>query len=177
MRYALVKAYYQENGSLNIPPQYKANGVWIAKWINEQRQIYIGNRLGKQLTEEQIRRLESIGMTWENRTHAAMKKAWQEQYEEAKLYFQKHGDLKIPGDYRTASGKNLCVWIVKQMALQKQGKLSPNQVKLLTEIGMEWELADPWEVGFTHAEQYFRDHGNLLVEGNCVCEDGYRLGN
>lgn len=176
VRFALVKAYYEEHGDLKIPPQYKADGVWIAKWLNEQRQIYIGNRPGKQLAEDQIQRLEAIGMTWENRTHAAMKKAWQEQYEEAELYFRQHGDLKIPGDYRTASGKNLCIWIVKQRAMQKQGKLAPDQVKLLTEIGMEWELADPWEVGFSHAEQYFRDHGSLPTGGSYICEDGYRLG-
>ena len=177
IRFALVKAYYEEHGDLKIPPQYKADGIWIAKWLNEQRQIYIGNRPGKQLSEEQIQRLEAIGMTWENRTHTSIEKAWREQYEEAKLYCQKYGDLKIPGDYRTAGGKNLCVWIVKQRALRKQGKLSPNQIKLLTEIGMEWELADTWEVGFAHAEQYFRDHGNLMIEAGYVCEDGYRLGN
>ena len=40
----------------------------LAKWLNEQRQIYIGNRGKKTLTKEQIERLEAIGMTWGKRT-------------------------------------------------------------------------------------------------------------
>lgn len=176
VRYALVKAYYDEHGNLNIPPQYKADGIWIAKWLNEQRQVYIGHRAGKTLTEDQISRLESIGMTWENRTHAAIERAWQEQYEEAKRYFQAHGDLKIPGDYRTTDGKNLRVWVLRQRSARKAGKLSQEKAELLTAIGMEWEFDDPWEVGYTHASQYYRENGNLDAESGYVCEDGYRLG-
>ena len=82
-----VKRYYEEHGNLNIPPRYKANGIWIAKWLNEQRQIYIGNRPGKQLTKEQIECLEAIGMTWENKTHVASGHAWLEQFAEAKQYY------------------------------------------------------------------------------------------
>ncbi len=66
-RYALAKAYYEEHGDLSVPAQYKADGVWLCKWLNEQRQVYIGNRPGKVLTAEQIKRLEAIGMKWENR--------------------------------------------------------------------------------------------------------------
>ena len=162
---------------MRIPPQYKADGIWLSKWLNEQRQIYIGNREGKRLTEDQIRRLESIGMTWKNRLHTAMEEAWQEQYAEAKQYFENHGNLCIPRDHRTAKGKNLCIWVARQRALRKEEKLSAEQVRLLTDIGMEWESVDPWEVGFTHAEQYFKKNGNLNAEHGYVCEDGYRLGN
>ena len=41
---------------------------------------------------------------------------------------------------------------------------------------MEWEFEDSWENGFTHAEQYFREHGDLNAGLGYVCEDGYRLG-
>lgn len=66
-RYALAKAYFDEHGDLNVPAQYKADGVWLNKWLNEQRQIYIGNRPGKALADEQIQRLEAIGMKWGDR--------------------------------------------------------------------------------------------------------------
>lgn len=69
VRYAAAKAYFIEHGDLNMPAQYKANGMWIAKWLNEQRQIYCGNRPGKSLTAEQVRRLEAIGMTWGKRSN------------------------------------------------------------------------------------------------------------
>lgn len=64
LRYELAKTYYAEHANLRIPAQYKAQGIWLAKWLNEQRQIFIGNRPGKSLTAEQVRRLEEIGMIW-----------------------------------------------------------------------------------------------------------------
>ncbi|MBR1677362.1 MAG: helicase associated domain-containing protein, partial [Clostridia bacterium] len=50
------------------------------------------------------------------------------------------------------------------------------QIEMLDRIGMVWEIKDPWEIGFSHAEQYFHDFGNLLVPNSDFCTDGYRLG-
>lgn len=69
-RYALAKAYYDQNGDLNIPAQYVEEGIWLHKWLNEQKQIYRGNRPGKILTEDQISRLESIGIRWSKEKQA-----------------------------------------------------------------------------------------------------------
>ncbi len=78
-------------------------------------------------------------MTWENRTHAANERAWQEQYADARQFFRQHGDLKIPGGYRTAAGKSLGVWVLRQRKAKNGGKLSQRQIELLSEIGMVWE--------------------------------------
>ena len=75
IRYALVKAYFEEHGNLNIPPKYTVDGIWLAKWLNEQRQIYIGNRGKKTLTKDQIERLEAIGMTWGKRAQKLSSKS------------------------------------------------------------------------------------------------------
>lgn len=69
MRYALAKAYYEKHGDLKVPLDYKPNGVWLNKWLNEQKQIYRGKRKGKKLTENQIKRLESIGIDWHGRSN------------------------------------------------------------------------------------------------------------
>ncbi len=63
-RFALAKEYFAKHGDLHVPAQYKANGVWLNKWLNEQRQIYLGKREGKSLSKEQIRKLEAIGIIW-----------------------------------------------------------------------------------------------------------------
>lgn len=62
MRYGFAKAYYEEHGNLNIPSKYRADGIWLAKWVNEQKQVYAGKRKGKELSDEQVRRLEAIGI-------------------------------------------------------------------------------------------------------------------
>ena len=64
MRYKLAKAYYEEHRNLNIPSKYRAEGVWLAKWVNEQKQVYAGKRKGKTLQEDQVKRLEAIGIEW-----------------------------------------------------------------------------------------------------------------
>lgn len=64
VRYSLAKAYFEEHGNLNVPPKYIADGVWLNKWLNEQKHIYLGKRKGKSLTADQISRLNAIGMRW-----------------------------------------------------------------------------------------------------------------
>ena len=67
VRYGLAREYYEEHGNLNIPSKYRADGIWLAKWVNEQKQVYAGKRAGKVLREDQVRRLEEIGMKWGRR--------------------------------------------------------------------------------------------------------------
>lgn len=64
MRYELARQYFEANGNLSVPVTYKPHGICLNKWINEQKQIYRGKRAGKELTPENIRRLEQIGMRW-----------------------------------------------------------------------------------------------------------------
>ncbi len=62
--FAYVKQYYEEHGHIRMPADYTADGIWLHKWLNEQKQIYNGRRTGKILTEEQIEKLESVGIDW-----------------------------------------------------------------------------------------------------------------
>ncbi len=176
LRYELAKAWYEEHGDLNMPAQYQADGIWLSKWVNEQRNIYIGNRPGKSLTQDQILRLEAIGMDWGNRNQIRNSAAWKSSYQDARAFFEKNGNLKVPKEYRGQSGKYLSRWILGQRALRKEGKLSDEQIRLLDEIGMVWEIEDAWEIGYRHAEQFYRENGHLEVSGQTVCEDGYCLG-
>ena len=175
-RYRLAKAWYNEHGHLNIPGDYKADGMWISKWLNEQYQIYHGKRKGKSLSTEQITRLEAIGMVWERMKGCQVAKAWEQNYEEAVKYYKEHGDLKIPGTYKTKDGKNLFVWVNRQRMYKQKNGLTSEQIELLNQIGIEWEFDDPWETGFSHAQEFFQKYGNLNVAGKYKSDDGYNLG-
>ena len=175
-RYQLAKEWYDEHGHLNIPADYKADGMWISKWLNEQYQIYHGRRKGKSLTTEQIRKLESIGMIWERMNGCQIAEAWERNYREAAQYYSQHGDLKIPVTFKTKDGKRLYAWMNRQRKHKQENKLTNEQIELLNKIGMEWETEDPWEVGFSHAEAFFRNNGNLNVSTKYKSDDGYTLG-
>ncbi len=64
VRYQLARTFYEQNGHLRVPTDYRPKGIWLGKWLNEQKQIYWGKRPGKSLTPQQIQRLEDIAITW-----------------------------------------------------------------------------------------------------------------
>ena len=176
VRYGMAADYFRQYGNLNIPNSYKVGGIWLYKWLNEQRQIRIGNRPGKTLSKEQIAKLDAIGMDWENRNHVKWNAAWEEQYREAASFFNENGHLAVPDSYRTASGKKLAIWVRNQRKRRNEGKLPEEQIRLLDAIGMIWEFDDSWETGFRHAEVYFKSFGDLDVNWKYISPDGYELG-
>ena len=178
-KFSLVEQYFLEHGNVNIPASYVVEGVWIARWLSEQVARMRGKPTGrtktlKTLSEEQIKKLESVGISAELTRNDIL---WEEQYEDAKKFYQTNGNLAVPKGYLSSSGKNLGAWIQRQRKYYRENKLTEEQIKKLSIIGMVWEFDDPWEVGYEHAKEYFRNFGNLCVESGFVCEDGYRLGN
>ena len=67
VRYAYAKEYFDAHGDLKLPANYQRDGIWMAKWLNEQRQIYLGKRPGKTLTREQENALREIGFDFSSR--------------------------------------------------------------------------------------------------------------
>ena len=63
-KFKLAEDYFRSNGDLRVPSKYVVEGVWLNKWLNEQKQRYLGKRAGKKLSKEQIKRLEAIGINW-----------------------------------------------------------------------------------------------------------------
>lgn len=130
-----AEQYYGEHNNLDVPLKYVSeNGVHLGQWLNNlrtaRRNVSAERAL---LTEEQIRRLDALGMNWGGQ----YEKAWEETYIEAKEYFEKHGNLDIPTAYTSQSGKKLGRWIRHQK--DKYGKgLSGERVRKLEEIGMSF---------------------------------------
>lgn len=66
-KFRMVKAYYDQHGHTQMPADYVVNGVWLRRWLTEQiarlNEKPTGrNRTVKRLTEEQITKLQSIGI-------------------------------------------------------------------------------------------------------------------
>ncbi len=67
--YTLAEEYYEEHGNLNVPKKYiSSNGFGLGNWISYQRKL----RKQGNLTDEQIQKLESIGIVWETQKAAAI---------------------------------------------------------------------------------------------------------
>ncbi len=118
--------FKQEHGHINVPPDYKADGVWLNKWLNEQKQIYLGKRKGKSLTDEQIQKLEALGMSWGSQADYA----WNAKFEELCELYEKNGDICVPAK------STLSNWLVVQRKKYREGKLTEEQVNKLIRIGV-----------------------------------------
>ena len=176
LMYAEAKRYYQQNGDLMIPAKYKtASGLSLGNWLNIQRKIYAGRAEGH-LSDAQIEKLNRIGIVWDSYHDLS----WERNYLEAKAYYDRFHDLKVPAKYVTETGFPLGVWIMRMRAAQsnhRTGVLTEERVQKLNEIGMTWDvLSDQWERNFLEAAAYYREHGNLLVPGRYVTPSGIKLG-
>ena len=139
--YALAAAYYEENGNLNIPRSYvTAAGERLGQWVASQQWAYPKGKL----TDEQVERLNRIGMYWGNRND----RQWNEGYQEAKRYFDAHGDLNVPAEYVSPGGYNLGNWVKRQRYTRHNPEkscavLTEERIAKLDTIGMRWEKSNP----------------------------------
>lgn len=89
--------FYRQNGHLDIPANYcSSNGLKIGTWLRRQRDLRAGRaKTGVPPTDEQIARLDEIGMLWKNKFEAA----WDRGYQAALAYYQEHGNIDVPTVY------------------------------------------------------------------------------
>lgn len=137
--YAAAKEYYEKHGDLRVRADYVTeDGIRLGTWIGNQKKIYSGVKTaGAELSEEQIARLEAIGMEWEGKFELQ----WRGSYMAACEYFRERGDLNVPVAYRTKDGIMLGKWIRRQRSQYAKGKLLEDKVKKLDRIGMCWQSA------------------------------------
>lgn len=186
--YLEAKDYYEANGNLMVPPEYVTEtGFRLGRWIGVQRAIY--RKVKGHLTNEQgdlpkgaeaglsatrIRKLEEIGMCWQN----ADERAWERSYEAARHYFEIHGNLDIPAGYVTEEGISLGRWYRSVRDRYQLGSLTAKQITALENIGMQWSsiFSRKWATYLELARKYHDEHGDLIVPKTYVTEEGVKLG-
>ena len=173
MYYASAKQYYKENGNLEVPARYiTEEGYALGSWLNNQKAIRKGTIVGK-LTEDQIQKLDSIGMIWDSLDYF-----WEQNFKLAKEYYLTYGNLDIPTNYKSTDGKHLGNWILRQRQLYKSNSLTDEQIKKLDSIGMDWvdRVDRIWENGFIEAKNYSEEYGNLSIPKNYRSNTDFPLG-
>ncbi|MEU1880816.1 Helicase associated domain protein [Streptosporangium sp. NPDC020072] len=107
----------------------------------------------------------------------AASSGWHEYYGVACAYFQKHGNLNVDHFFQTETGLHLGAWVKFQAAQYNAGKLSPERVGLLDEIGMIWSRVDfRWNRALEVARSYVQEHGTLVGVPLKWRKDGVSLG-
>lgn len=151
--------YYRTHGNLDIPNAYVSpKGLKIGGWIRRQRLIRKGKTSGAKLTQEQIARLDGIGMIWKTKPE----QQWDKGYAEAAAYYKEYGNLNVPVSYVGPSGYKLGSWIADRREKGKE-RHSKEQQRKLNELGMVWVKPDSWEVRYGLAKAYYEEHGDLNI--------------
>ena len=172
-----AKKYYSENGDLEVSARFITNdGYSLGHWIYNQRAVKKGQQTGN-LSEEQIEKLNSIGMRWDLYTDYS----WEKNFNAAKDYYEKNGHLDVPSRFVTRDGLPLGAWLSSLRTWESSGihpkYLSAERKKQLESIGMIWSKLDYyWEQNFSEALRYYRKNGDLIVPSNFVTDNGVRLG-
>ena len=178
--YEYAKLYYEHHGNLKVLQRFKTNNGWeqaddgkinLGEWINRQRHNVNPN-------SERGKLLSVIKMRFETKK----KLTWEEMYEYAKIYYEHHGDLKMPFSFKTNNGWkeekdgkiDLGRWISNQ-----RSKVDPNSErgKLLLAIKMRFEKIRStlsWEEMYEYAKIYYEHHDNLKVPFDFKTNNGWK---
>ena len=159
--YSAAVKYHREHGDLNVPARYvDSDGIKLGQWLNNLRSARNGAGNGyKELTDEQTKRLDELGMIWENK----LELKWNNAFRALCDYHLKFGTFEMKSGYRTEDGINLGKWVRDQRDIYASGKLSEERIEKLRGIGFVLEKTNPWEEKFLLAKAYFDEHGDLKV--------------
>ena len=190
--YKAAEEYKNSFGDLEIPCNYVTeDGKKLGVWLNNQKSgyrkkhrltsgvvkktEYFGDKENG-LTNEQVQKLEALGIRWEGKSEINFER----KYQIAAEYYKEHGNLEVPSTF-VYKGENLGKWLnelrlARKNAGLKNQNLTEEKVRKLDQIGMVWEKRDSWEYRCKLAGEYFKKYGNLGISQQYVTENGIWLG-
>ena len=155
--------YYKIHGNCNVPGKWRPNPS-LGRWVMTQRI----KRRADELSEDRVHRLNEIGFEWE-----VQEAAWQELHQKLVLYRQVHGDCRVPADW--PENPRLAKWVAVQRRHKTLGRLKPERIAALDEIGFVWRVGpganrnyeqlktEKWNEMFEALRRYREVHGDCLV--------------
>jgi len=179
--YELARKYYEKYNHLIIKQKnilidennQAIDLVSLGTWIKKQRRDY----KGKKLNQEQIKKLEEIGMVFEN----IVETEWERMYGLALIYFKHYGNLKMSRKFKTKDGitydecgSALGKWLNAQYSNNLIGTLSIERKQRLEAIGMHFtnESSKFWNEMLGLCVVYLNNYGNLDIPVNFKTKDG-----
>ncbi|MEV0133649.1 Helicase associated domain protein [Dactylosporangium sp. NPDC050688] len=123
-------AYHARHGHLQVPVEHtEPDGYRLGQFIVAQRMLYKRGTLAP----DRVTALEAIGIIWDSRDHA-----FAVGLTAAARYRRVHGDLLVPGSYRTTDGYRLGAWLQKQRGKLRTDKLTTDRIRTLDELSPTW---------------------------------------
>ena len=159
-----LATFKELNGHCMVPAKMiTKHGYKLGVWIGSQRR----NRV--KLTQDKVRRLESIGFNWD-----PIESIWEEGFKNIVNFKKREGHCLVPQSYNE-KGFKLGAWVSKQR--QRKKRLSKGQVEILDSIGFQWDaLTSKWEQGYNALVEFKKKEGHCLVPAKMANSTGLKLG-
>lgn len=183
LKYEKAYEYYISHGNLIIPSNYRvplSDGTMFSlyDWLMDNKNKYLYSK--DKFNDEQIEALKKIDITKVN----YFDYSWGKMYEEAKKYYDIHGNLRVPATYKYTLDNNqeikLGNWINVQrkryrgQVINKNGDaITSEQIRLLNEIGMVWHINASFDEMYHYLEVYKSHYGNISIPSKFNTNDGY----
>ena len=139
-RLAEVTAFKEKHGHCNIPLSL-TDPPKLSGFVNATRDQ---KRRGA-LSAERVAKLDAVGFVWHAKGSKigedGMNEAWKERFDELLGYKKIHGNCEVPMKRKAHEEyAQLGNWVKSQRDTKKSGKLHPERIRLLEEVGFTWEM-------------------------------------
>lgn len=178
--YLLVKEYYEENKNVLIPSNYEVKNknneiVKIGNWFSLQKSYYKHNKLAN----IKVILLDEINIKDTIKYEVRGKEKWYRNYNYAKEYYNIYGNLLFDKPYEFDGNIiDLKKWIINERYYKKNGLLSDEKIKLLDEIGMNWNTNiynKVWQLCYLKLKEYKNIYGDLFISKDYIIKDKHNL--
>ncbi len=124
--FAALEKFYKREAHCRVPARgQKMDGINLGAWVSKQR------AKKNQLTENQIRRLDSIKFIWD-----AFEDLWERNFAVLSEFYERNGHSRVPYSHEEKSLK-LGIWAGAQRS--KKSNLSSDRIERLNAIGFVWK--------------------------------------
>ena len=182
-RFAELCVFKERFGHTRVKVKWSENTL-LGAWVVSQRYKH----RKKELRDEYVQKLNSIGFEWDGRTAASRAernppdpdKHWRATFDRFRTYAAAHGaDVVHVVDEET---KKLNRWMLHQRQAKKRGQLSEARISALNEIGFVWQMnsrrndsraAHPersWGEMFLELVEFFKLHGHSNVPDDWIAQ-------
>lgn len=182
--YKELLVYFEREGHIDIPQSYinPSTGCKLGLYLTRLRNIRKKTDRGH-LSQDQINRLNALGMKWVKREHPY--RDFDYYYQQLIKFYRREGNIKVPTrfiDPDTGCHLGNFINCVRQA---KRGTghdivLTDRQIEMLNDLGMVWQVQAsplPFDTYYEELLRYYRREGHIRVPGNYIVpENGCKLG-
>ena len=161
--FAALQKFKKREGHCRVLSSFAEDGIRLGTWVGNQR------ARKRQLTLDQISRLDSLGFSWDPYIEQ-----WEAAFAALQKFQKREGHCLVAKTHKE-EGLKLGSWVSNQRHQNKE-ELTPAQLEQLNSLGFIWNpLIEQWEEGFLALQNFYKREGHSCVMATFI-DNGFRLG-